>query len=456
MKRMWTAKKKEHSGSVNLLCLLFLPLLVSGCSSHDNRFTYFNMLDGEKRTAQNKQAAEKFWSSIRPVSTLSASHYKLGRYYQQQGKYEKAIGEFSKAVHNDSSYCKAYNGIAMSHDALNRCDMASHAYEQAIQCTPQEAYVKNNYACSSILCGDYDKGLALLLEAAQLSKDNSRIKNNIQLAQTLVERENKLAKPTPQGGTAELIAKTDEEPVENEVHNSPTVPVYEKAGNSPPEGTAIGDVVNSRTVENTVKYSAGSPVQVSDLADKTAARGMTEEMVILPGQDADTVSKEVELEPPSHSHIMIACLVAEQAQRISAGDQTKPAINYTSGAIEVSNGNGITGMASRSADFFHYYGFSIGRITNAEYFHFHDSTIFYREGYLQMAEELARITPGIQTIKKVDSLGRSSIGVRILLGRDLAKIQFPEGYAHNFSYSQSTTADYISSISNRDKLSGSY
>ena len=83
------------------------------------------MLDTEKRTLKNKKAAEKFWSSVRPVSTLSTSHYKLGRYYQQQGKYSKSITEFIKAVRNDSSYCKAYNGIAMSYDALKRCEKAS-------------------------------------------------------------------------------------------------------------------------------------------------------------------------------------------------------------------------------------------------------------------------------------------------------------------------------------------
>ena len=102
MNRKLIAEKKNCIFRIHFLCLLLFPLLFSGCSYHDNNFSYFNMLDTEKRTVQNKRAAEKFWSTVRPVSTLSASHYKLGRYYQQQGKYTKAIDEFSKALRNDN------------------------------------------------------------------------------------------------------------------------------------------------------------------------------------------------------------------------------------------------------------------------------------------------------------------------------------------------------------------
>ena len=171
--------------AANLFCLVILSLLMNGCSYHDQQYSYFNMLDEQKRTMANKQAAEKFWSSVRPVSTLSDSHYKLGRYYQQKGAYDKAIEQFSKALHNDSNYCKAYNGIAMSYDALRRCESARTSYEQALQCAPDQAYVYNNYACSRLLCGDHQKSVALLLKAEKLNEGNVRIKNNLKFAQTV-------------------------------------------------------------------------------------------------------------------------------------------------------------------------------------------------------------------------------------------------------------------------------
>lgn len=200
MKRELITPKTRNVWRINFLSLLLFSLFLSGCGYHDSHFSYFNMLDTEKKTLKNKKAAEKFWSSVRPMSSLSTSHYKLGRYYQHQGKYAESIAEFRKAVRNDSNYCKAYNGIAMSYDALNRCEKAHDSYEKALQCDSTGAYLYNNYACSSLLCGDYEKGLALLHEAERLAEDNNRIKNNLKLAQTIVD----LEKNSDELGTKEL------------------------------------------------------------------------------------------------------------------------------------------------------------------------------------------------------------------------------------------------------------
>jgi len=466
MKRKRTAKKRENIGSVNLLGMFFLPLLVSGCSSHDSRFSYFNMLDNEKGTTQNRQAAETFWSSVRPVSTLSAAHYKLGRHYQQQRKYEKAIEEFSKALRNDSSYCKAYNGIAMSHDGLKRCEMASASYEQALACDPQQAYLYNNYACSSILCGDYQKGAALLSVAGQLSKDNSRIKNNMKLAQMLVDRENKLAKSAPQDATVALAASNDLKPAEDENERSQSDPVDERPLNYTPGETLSGDVIEKVAVEIAEQNSAGPEAELDGLADQTSDMGKEKETRIFQTADTTVISKEtgkaVEASESSLSadNIVINNLVIAMVKEPSVQEHTGTAVNYlNSTAIEVSNGNGMNGMAGRSADYLRSYGFTVGRITNAKYFSFNDSVIFYREGYLQVAEELARLTPGVQDIKKVDSLGRPAIGVRIVLGRDLASIQFPDGYARNITSRLEKVdqkADHVSSTCSMAKLAVTY
>lgn len=367
MKENRTIKKTETIWRVNFLCLLLLSLFMSGCSYHDSQFSYFNMLDTEKRTQENQKAVEKFWSSTRPVSTLSASHYKLGRYYQQQKKYAKAVEQFSKAVRNDSRYCKAYNALGMSYDALTDCDLAYDAYERAVQCDPQAAYLYNNYGCSNILCGDYEKGLALLFMAEQLSGDNSRIKNNIKLAQRLVERKNNVGLSALHDATLALAPETALDQVGNE------------------------------------------------------------------GQSAEaSVEESVEdLQSAASTNTVVDTLVTEQAKKMSLQDQTVPAEQYAKGAVEVSNGNGVTGMARRSADYLRGYGFDIRRITNAKHFRFDYSMIYYKKGYLQLAKELAKVIPGAQNLEKVDALGRESLGVRILLGRDLVKMKFPEGHAGN-------------------------
>jgi tetratricopeptide (TPR) repeat protein len=428
------------------------------------------MLDNGKGTAQNRQAAETFWSSIRPVSTLSASHYKLGRYYQQQRKYEKAIGEFAKALRNDGSYCQAYNGIAMSYDGLKRCEMASTSYEQAITCDPQQAYLYNNYACSSILCGDYEKGLALLSKAGQLSEDNIRIKNNMKLAQMLVEGKNTLAQSPPQKPTVAIAARPDLPPAAMEDEGSQTDPPAERPFNAPPEEALHGDVVEKIVVENVEQNSAGPEVDLNGLAELISDTGKENEMWTVPTADAAIVSREtgktVEavVEAPESAvpdNIVINNLVIAMVQEPDEPQgQAGPALDcITSTVIEVSNGNGVNGMAGRSADYLRSYGFTVGRITNAKDFSFNDSVIFYREGYLQVAEELARLTPGLQDLKKVDFLGRPAIGVRILLGRDLVKMQFPDGYARNITPGAVETdqkADPVSPTRNMADLAVTY
>ncbi len=423
---------KRNKRSFNLVSLCILPLLIGGCSSHDRRFSYFNMLDIEP-TAHNKQVTDQFWSSVRPVSTLSAAHYKLGRYYQQQQKYDKAIAEFSKALRDDSNYCKAYNGIAMSYDGLQRCEMASTSYEQAIRCDPQEAYLYNNYACSSILCGDYQKGLDLLSEAGQLSRDDKRIKNNMKLAQMLVERQNKQAEPVLPETTVALLAKSAGQAVELENKGPQADPPDEKTLNPMSQTTPTADVPDKLTGESE-QNSRESEVQADALTGQTTSSEEKKESQSLQPVVESIVSTETAGEVASSlpDDIVINNLVIETVKDTSGEDRPKTTLDYLkSTAIEVSNGNGMTGMAGKSADYLRSYGFNIGRVTNARYFNFDASIILYREGFLQVAEELARLTPGFHNIEKVDSLERPTIGVRIILGRDLAAIHFPDGYAGN-------------------------
>lgn len=415
MKRQTTAGKKRMVCSAELFCLLILSMLVSGCSSHDKQFSYFNMLDEKKRTQSNKQAAEKFWSSVRPVSTLSNSHYKLGRHYQQKGEYDKAIKEFTKALRNDSTYCKAYNGIAMSYDALRRCEAAHASYERALQCAPDQAYVYNNYACSSLLCGNFGQGVTLLLKAEQLAGDNTRIKNNLKIAQKIEAHKN-ISDYLPVGQVPVPATEPDTTSPLAESEKTLIAPVY-----------AIPEK-SSQTVANE-----------SDLNEIPPGNGP------LP-PSAPAVETSVTLTPSAAPYDADPVkLIAEKSKRTVFANPTIPLLSTATVAIEVSNGNGATGMAGRSADFLRGRGFKVRSITNAKHFRFEESIIFYKEGYLEVAKELAAIIPGAQNLEKVETMGKASIGVRVLLGRDLVVMRFPEGVAGLAGFSDPKTEHLLTS-----------
>ena len=116
-------------------------------------------------------------------------------------------------------------------------------------------------------------------------------------------------------------------------------------------------------------------------------------------------------------------------------------------AIEVSNGNGVTGMATRSAAYFKKQGQNVRRITNAKNFGFKDSIVFYREGYLREAYKIALMVPGYQKMKRVESLGRSEITIKLLLGKDMAPLQFPESMAGMSRKKISTYRDTVALLS---------
>ncbi|MBM9603820.1 LytR C-terminal domain-containing protein [Desulfopila inferna] len=387
-----------------LLVLFLLCLFFSGCSFHTNQLSYFNMLDDEKITLQNREAAEKFWSSIRRIDTLSAAHYKLGRYYQQQGEYDKAIVEFSKAVRNDRDFCKAYNGLAMSYDGLKRCDLAHRAYQQAIQCDPELPYIYNNFACSSLLCGDSKRGIALLRKALDMSEGNVRIGNNLKLAMAVIERE-KIADNHSRKASLQTLAGMD----------------------STPDSSFRKD-----TLEPSLKFSnQPEPVIQNDLNSKPVySKRLKPKALEEAGHGPAAEAAETAFIPPTagKENTAILTLAPKTTTRIEGDGSATAPLTLADVAFEVSNGNGVTGMAGRSADYLRDHGFSIRRITNADHFRFTESIIYYRKGYLQAAQELAGVIPGAQDLREVEDLGRSYIGVRLLLGRDLINMHFPDDY----------------------------
>jgi tetratricopeptide (TPR) repeat protein len=87
--------------------------------------------------------------------------------------------------------------------------------------------------------------------------------------------------------------------------------------------------------------------------------------------------------------------------------------------IEISNGNGVRHMARRVGGYLKKKGYEVTRLTNAQHFQFADTTIYYCSGNLQDAYQVAKEIPGWNKMTKVANLGRPSIKVKVLIGKDL-------------------------------------
>lgn len=87
--------------------------------------------------------------------------------------------------------------------------------------------------------------------------------------------------------------------------------------------------------------------------------------------------------------------------------------------VEVSNGNGINGMAGCLGQFLARKGIGVGHVTNADHFHHSKTLLYYRRGYLQEAWAVAKLIPGYQEMQLTASDLRARTKIKVLIGSDI-------------------------------------
>jgi len=104
-----------------------------------------------------------------------------------------------------------------------------------------------------------------------------------------------------------------------------------------------------------------------------------------------------------------------QEQTFSSRDQ----ISLKTVGIEISNGNGVNGMARMIGNYLNENGIKVVRLTNASNFNHRETKIYYEKGYHEAANYLAGCFPACNNLKELEKLDRSQVKVKILLGKDL-------------------------------------
>ncbi|MFW6080923.1 MAG: LytR C-terminal domain-containing protein, partial [Desulfosalsimonas sp.] len=106
-----------------------------------------------------------------------------------------------------------------------------------------------------------------------------------------------------------------------------------------------------------------------------------------------------------------------------AADTTADTAADTAGPakIEISNGNGVPKMASKVGEYLKAKNLSVTRLTNASHFGYGQTKLFYCQGYLQEAYEVAKQIPGWQNMDRVKDLGASGIKIKVLIGHDIVE-----------------------------------
>jgi tetratricopeptide (TPR) repeat protein len=164
---------------LGLLCSFFLLVTIS-CSTMKD-FWGWAGFNAQGKASSDPEDMKSFFSNVRSHQGNPDSHYLLGCYYQERGKYREALEEFKKVLLIDPHYVRAYNGMGVSYDLLGDFPRATESYEMALNLNPGLDYVQNNLGYSYFLQGDLDEAEAILKKAIALNEQNRQFHNNLGL-----------------------------------------------------------------------------------------------------------------------------------------------------------------------------------------------------------------------------------------------------------------------------------
>lgn len=308
--------------------------------------------------------------SVAGASGSAASMYQLGRYYQGQNRYDQAIDAYKKSLAADSSFAEAHNGLGVVYSKTGRYDEAVAEFMDALQQSPQAAHIHNNLGYTHYLQGHYDESIQALKQALVLDPNNERALKNLNLA-------------------------------------------YEKAGVSDqavqtvPDAADMGPAsVKARIEADEAKTQDSWELKAAD--NKIAGRESSGLII----RASDARMEVVQIAPAVY-----------QLQRHETAKSLKldTQLSQKTG-IEVSNGNGVLGMAKKVGVYLRQSGYPASRYTNQKPFTVMKTQVQYRAGYQIAAKELQAKIPGQPRLVQRNDL-REGINLKLVLGKDLVDDQ---------------------------------
>lgn len=359
---------------------LFLTSFVPGCSS----FSQTDASNGAwhpwswlKSASAKRTEKRGFASTIRPQPGNPAAHYQLGSYYLESGRYHEAAFEFQKAVAIKPDYLEAFNLLAVSYDRLRDFAKAEKAYRTALAIKPDTPYLYNNLGHSFMLQQRWEEALVNLKRAVELNggRPNTRMYNNL--------------------GTALVMTGHDREGQE----------AFAQAGGEAETHYRMARLFQVKGMFEEAKKQYKAALTLNPTSE-TYLRGL----------------KECEQKAEALGFARDVRQVLDQQPQADPGRKPQKITGTTVGSvgIEISNGNGIRSFAQTIGRFLKERGFAVVRLTNADTFEYDETKIYYRKGYREASQVLAKKMPRIPETEEVREFDQPQVQIRMVLGKDLA------------------------------------
>ena len=153
--------------------------------------------DNGKLARMTEKDAEKFESvgvvrvedrdnkgpELKDEGGSARDYLERGRAMLEEGRLNEAIAELSRATSLDPKLSQAHSLLAVAYDRKGLPDRADDSYRRSINADDRDPQALNNLGYSLYLNGNYRAAVDKLKKAAKLAPKDSRILNNLALAQ---------------------------------------------------------------------------------------------------------------------------------------------------------------------------------------------------------------------------------------------------------------------------------
>lgn len=318
--------------------------------------------------------------------------YATGRYYQGQVRYDQAIEYYQKLLQADPRHAEGHNALGVIYAMQGRSKEAEAEFRAGLDAAPEAAHIHNNLGYLLLRQGRLDDAVVSLDRALGLDPANTRARDNLETAYSRLAARD--------GAPAML-------PVAAQGAQAPTA-VEPVAPTSVP---APAPMIAQAVVEAAPPLASANPPSASSAVAQPAQGGL---------EMAQVAANVYELrQPPASKPVSpVAATPVLPSTAAIAAAALMPAARQQKVRLEVSNGNGVEGLAGRTSRFLQSVGYPTARLTNQKPFGQPMTEIQYRPGYEEQANNLQRVFAGKGVLAEAKGL-RPDIQVRVVLGQNL-------------------------------------
>lgn len=371
------------------------------------------------KLGQFDQALESYQAALKQNPDLDYVHNNLGYSYFLQGEYTLAVKAFEKAAALDESRGIYHNNLGMAYaragnfkKAVSQFTKDSGIKEDKLP--PKSVTIKSKSKTEG------SKNSKPLAKQVAKSPEPARLSTKLQVEKP--EKSSARPKPrlAPHTDSGQRYAKDDRS---QDVNPSKTKSLdQERQSVYAVQAGAFDDQERAaklyfRFLETGYK----TYIRHSEAEDLYKVRVGTYPKLRSARIAAKSLSKVENMNTYVVKESLASQLASDSSHQAKAQKDQEVTTSEQEPLLIVLNGNGVNGMARRTGGYLDAQGFEVIQIRNADHFNHPRTIIYYSPGGRSAAQRLSKRLPENCELRRVDPLAMPQAGLRMVLGKDLAR-----------------------------------